>query len=136
MKDLYRYYESKDLGVSFYYPAEYAFTGANLEDSLEFGGVKIDYKEMHFMTENDGGEPIAIGIMATSNPQILKYEAQYHPLETVRVNGVQMQKFTIDGVGSPIGFIRKMNGTYYAIDFDFPPSEEVMERVVDSIKAL
>ncbi len=136
MKDFYRYFESKEMGISLYYPAEYAFTGANLEDSMEFGGSKIAYKEVHFMTEADGGEPIAIGIMATSNDKILQYEAQYHPLETVIVNGVLMQKFKMDGVGSPIGFIRKIHDTFYAVDFDFPPSEEVMERVVDSMKTL
>lgn len=133
ISDLYRYYESKELGVSFYAPAVYAFPRTITGGIMEFNNSHIVYNTF-FVADSDTGEPASISFTKTSDPTMLTFLSQYHPLENIVVNGTKMQKYHEDAVGSPEGFIQKIKGGYLIIEFNFTPGEQEMERVLGSMK--
>jgi hypothetical protein len=136
MKDLYRYYESKELGVSLYVPAYFAFPRTITGGVMQFNDHNIAYDSFAILDSDTAGEAGYISITKTNNPQILNALAQYHPLENVSIGGIKMQKYLIDGIANPEGFIQKIKGGYFIVEFTFIPKDSDVERVMESIRTL
>jgi hypothetical protein len=133
MKDLYRYYESKELGLSFYYPAKYDAIRTEINVKKETNDSPILYSYVS-VWEDTGGESPGLSIEKTSDARILQDLAHDNPLQVVTVNGIKMQKFQLKGMGDSEGFVEKKNNEYIVIEFSFAPTEEIMSRIVSSIK--
>lgn len=134
LKELYRYYESKELGVSLYVAAYYAYPRTVTGGVMEVDQQKIVYNSFSILDSDTAGEPGYISITKTTDPHMVEFLSQYHPLETKVINGVKMQKYKFDGVANPEGFIQKIKGEYVIVEFTFEPSEIEMERVMASMK--
>lgn len=131
---LYRYYESKELGVSLYVPASFAFPRTTTGGIMEFNDAHIPYDEFIMFDSDTGGEAGYISVTKTNDDRILSVLSQDHPLEDVIVNDIKMQKFTLDAVANPEGFVQKIDGGYLVVEFTFLPDEDAMDTVVASLR--
>lgn len=133
LKDLYRYYESKELGVSFYYPAVYDALETHTGGLLQFGEKQIPYSEVVAWIHT-GAEGPSIRAMKTTDAQILQYFSHDNPLGKIKYKGMTLTTFKQDGMGDTSGFIEKINNKYFVLSFDFASSEEMKMRVLESLQ--
>jgi len=79
-----------------------------------------------------GGESPQIRMMKSHDPRIVQSVSE-QPLGTVMITGKTVQKFTSEGMGTPAGFIQKIGEDYFVLTFVFPPSGDVMDRVLGTL---
>jgi len=81
------------------------------------------------------GESAQIRVMTTKDERIKQQLSLEFPLEMITVAGQQFQKYKQEGMGNTVGYIKETDGQFIVVSFDFPPSEEVILQVLESITA-
>lgn len=135
MNDLYRYYESEELGISFYYPASFLLTQTTINKDIEYADPRIPTTEIFFWIDHDE-KSYQIRMMKTRDPKIIQYLATDHPFENIIIAGRKMQKFRQDTMKETVGFIESTGTENIVVSFDFSPDADVMKNIMASLKFL
>lgn len=135
INDLYRYYESEELGISFYYPASFSLTQTTINKEIEYADARIPTTEIFFWIDHDE-KSYQIRMMKTRDPKIIQYLGTDHPLENVTIAGRKMQKFRQDTMKETVGFIENTGTENIVVSFDFSPDADVMKNIMASLKFL
>ncbi|MFA6509020.1 MAG: hypothetical protein WCV62_00960 [Candidatus Peribacteraceae bacterium] len=124
-----------EVSVSFFIPPDYKYARGVSRGVLQFRDQPIQFHSVG-VTQDRGGETAMITAMWTRDPRILEYAVAYSPLESVTVDGIQMQRYKFVGMGDVVGYIRREGKTFVLVQFTFPPSEDVMRQVVTSVETM
>lgn len=135
INDFYRYYESEELGISFYYPASFSLTQTTINKEIEYADPRIPTTEIFFWIDHEE-KSYQIRMMKTRDPKIIQYLGTDHPLENVTIAERKMQKFRQDTMKETVGFIENIGEENIVVSFDFSTDEEVMKNIIASLKFL
>lgn len=74
-----------------------------------------------------------ISILRSSGTELINTLSSESSLENVTVGGKDVQKFTMDGPGRPVGFVLQTQPSTIAVAFTAMEDQSVIERVMASV---
>lgn len=122
-------YRSDEFGASFAYPDTFV-PGPVTDAQLWWSGTGVVVREA---TLTQSGALGRIHIARTEDPRVLAYLSFFHPLREEVIGGKQLWRFSRDSEGMPIGYVLREEPSFLVMTFDYPPSSEVLERILQSV---
>lgn len=122
--------EQPELGISLSYPDTFTAEPAS-DNQVASGTGTFHLQQMRLRTT--GGDAAMISILRSSGTELINTLSSESSLENVTVGGKDVQKFTMDGPGRPVGFVLQTQPSTIAVAFTAMEDQSVIERVMASV---
>gem|GEM_PF-5054277 len=121
-------FEHKEFGISFLHPVSY--TAQETEDGEIFiAPYLIPIRQLML----EGASGALISIINSKRNNIMQYVEQYQPSQNYTLSGSTWQRYRFKDTGNTVGFLLHTKPPYVLMEFSVPPSEEVINRVLQSV---
>lgn len=122
-------YVNDEFGVSFGLPL--SFQAAEPEDGeISIGPYVIVIRQAALF--HPSGTQVTL--IQTKRRNIMDYVEQYQPAEPITVNAHQLKKYAFTGLGNTVGYVLREKPDYVLLEFTFPPSQQVIDRILASLQ--
>lgn len=122
--------QQPELGISLSYPD--TFTEELPSDNQVASGTGT-FRLQQMRLRTTGGDAAMISILRSSGAELINTLNAESSLENVTVGGKEVQKFTMDGPGRPVGFVLQTQPSTIAVAFTAMEDQSIIERVIASV---
>lgn len=125
-------FSDRAVNITFAYDPAYVRDGEVTQENISFNEKEIPVAGIAL--RKGDGEMSAIKIMQTKDPTILAYLLSGSMMsERVTLIDADAQVFRQEGMGDPIHYLFQKNDLYIVLSFVFPPSQQDIDRVLNSV---
>lgn len=126
-------FSDRAVNITFAHDPAYVRDQAVSNEDVQFEDKTIAVADIA-LRRQEPGEMAFIEVMQTEDPLIVSYLMENSiASRQVHIDNLQAQTFESDGMGTPVHYLFRKNGLYIVLSFVFPPSEEDIDRVLNSV---
>ncbi len=125
-------FSDRGVNITFAYDPAYVRDTEVAHEDIQFGDKKIAVASIAL--RKGQGESSFMKVLQTKDPTIVAYLLSDTTMsEKIALDDADAQVFRQEGMGDPIHYLFQKNDLYIVLSFVFPPSQQDMDRVLNSV---